>query len=205
VERELSLFGLLWRRRNKTMTLTRLKGVAPSWSWASVVGRLEYRDVALKTSNYKGQNLEILECSVREEFEGTYGCLHPDSEGTLRVTGIPQEVTVDCQSHPGERKRQYQECAISSGFISNENVFCTLDEFLLPSPHYCQFWCLRVGSYNAGGREGDVFLLLERTTEGTDEFRCVGFAETDAWFNSSSPAPNSGIFISSSLQMLTIQ
>jgi hypothetical protein len=94
--------GLLWRRHNRTTTLTRLKGVAPAWSWASVVGRLEYRDVALKTSKYKGQNLEILEYSVREEFEGTYGCLHPDNEGNIRVKSILQEVTVACQNHPGE-------------------------------------------------------------------------------------------------------
>ena len=52
--------GLMWKRFNRTKTLKRFKGdTTPSWSWASVQGRLEYVDVRLKDS-VKGPSLEII-------------------------------------------------------------------------------------------------------------------------------------------------
>ena len=53
--------GMMWRRHNRKETLTRYeKYVAPSWSWSSVHGRLEYRNVQMVDSK-AGPRLKILE------------------------------------------------------------------------------------------------------------------------------------------------
>lgn len=54
--------GLLWRRQSRTKSLTLLqdKFVAPSWSWGSVKGRLEYRKVVWVDSiSKKGSKLTV--------------------------------------------------------------------------------------------------------------------------------------------------
>lgn len=208
--REHFVSGLLWRRHNRTKTLVRFldKYIAPSWSWASVEGRLEYRSTELVDSPTKGPSLKILnynvlEKKILENNERSYSKLQPG--GSITVQGMVHQVILDLDYHPGVRQRPFQECGVSKGFMNTENVLCTLDEYsdLVPRDYSC--WCLRVGSHDLNGREGDVFLLLDHA-KGNQSYRRVGFAETDAWWDRMSPSKNSGLFESNGqLTTLTIE
>lgn len=184
--------GLLWHRHNRVESLIRMETpfVAPSWSWASVNGRLEYRPVSWVDSVSKGPGLEVIRCDIVEEHQGTFGRL---LSGSVVVKGYIQDVTLDLQAQPYVRKRAFQECGVSSGFLCNENVLCMLDTYSPLAPRHLKCWCLRIGSHDMSGREGDVFLLLRRRT-GTDNTFCrIGFAETAAWADRMKPTPDSGI------------
>lgn len=199
------LSGLLWRRHNRTKTLIRYRNkyVAPSWSWASVQGRLEHRGAQLLDciEEEKGPTLKVLEYNVEEERTLTDGQrsheqLRPGA--TITVEGLLQPITVDRHHHPGVRKRPFQECGVSQGFLNNENIICTLDEYdtsipFKELPRFYKCWCLRVASYKSGKREADMFLLLDRE-EGMEEFHRVGFAEADPYWCIKKPSLNSGIF-----------
>jgi len=199
------LAGLLWRRHNSTETLIRLREpwVAPSWSWASVKGQLQYRAVQLLDSA-KGPALEVdLErISVSEIHEGSYGELKAGA--SIVVRGELQRVTVDRRIHPGVRQRPHQECGISRGFRNPENVLCMLDEWAESSPRHDDYWCLRVGSHDVDEREADVFLLLDLVSENPRTFCRVGYVETDAWWDVRRPTPMSGALESPSLEGITL-
>jgi hypothetical protein len=192
--------GLLWRRHNRTETLELLRKdhVAPSWSWGSVKGRLEYRNAKLVGSPVKGPVLKLLECNVEETETGSYGRLK--AGGMIRVKGLVQRITVDRGFHPGVRQRKHQECGVSEGFVNSTNVQCMLDVYVPPPENpppdhdlfrYYPCYCLRVGSHDINGREADVFLLLEKDG---DVYSRVGYAETEPWFDRLAPTPSSGIF-----------
>lgn len=202
--------GLLWRRHNRTKTLIPLreKYVAPTWSWASVKGRLEYRSATLIDSDDKGPILKVHQYNVSGHSKG-FGRLLEDPKATnnVIVEGVLQPVTVDRQSRPGVRQRPHQECGISQGFMNNKNVLCTLDEYVESAERFYKCWCLRIGSHDSYGRESDLFLLLDRVAGSIieNEFYRVGFAETDAWWDRLSPTPKSGLFNSGRLTTLTIR
>jgi len=199
------LSGLLWHRHNRTETLIRYRNkyVAPSWSWASVQGRLEHRSVQLHDSikEEKGPTLKVLEYNVEEERaladgQRSYEQLQPGA--TITVEGLLQPITVDRHHHPGVRKRIFQNCGVSQGFLNNDNIICTLDEYdtsipFKDLPRFYECWCLRVASYRSGKREADMFLLLDRE-EGKEEFHRVGFAEADPYWCVEKLPLNSGIF-----------
>jgi hypothetical protein len=199
--------GLLWRRHNRTETLLPLRDryIAPSWSWGSVQGRLEYRKVIWADSMLKGPDLHVVKIDVLEKHPGTYGEL---VRGSITVRGYVQKIVVDRQSHPGVRKRPFQECGVAKGFLNNSNVLCTLDVYTPCAPpeiHY-HCWCLRIGSHTLrGGREGDVFLLLDRKSESSNIFHRVGFAETDGWWDRLAPTPQSGLLASPCLMELILE
>jgi Heterokaryon incompatibility protein (HET) len=201
--------GLLWRRHNRTRTLVRFpnKYIAPSWSWASVEGRLEYRNTKLVDSPTKGPNLKVLNYSVFEETilkdnERSYSKLQPGA--TITVQGMVHKITLDLDYHPGVRQKPFQECGVSKGFMNKENVLCTLDEYSDQAPRHYSCCCLRVGSHDLNGREGDVFLL--HRLEANGRYRRVGLAETDAWWDRNTPSKNSGVFESTGqLTTLTIE
>ncbi|KAI9771982.1 MAG: hypothetical protein M1839_002575 [Geoglossum umbratile] len=193
--------GLLWRRYSRTRTLTRFKEyVAPSWSWASVHGRLEYRNVNIIESK-KGLNLKVSSVNIDEEHPETFGRVRG---GKIVAEGLLQAVVVDRSIHPYVRKKSYQECGIAEGFVNRMNVLCMLDEYVESAPPHYPCWCLRVGSYDSYGREGDLFLLLERAKAYGNEFRRIGFAETDPWENVISPSANSGSFVSGQLARVVL-
>ncbi len=171
--------GLLWRRHNFTKTLIRLRKpwVAPSWSWASVKGRLQYRQVQLVESA-KGPTLKVDmdQISISDIHKSSCGALEPGA--SIVVRGEIQRVTVDRHVHPGVRQRPYQECGISRGFRNPENVLCMLDEWAESAPRHDDYWCLRVGSHDGDEREADVFLLLDLKSESPRTFCRVGYVET---------------------------
>jgi hypothetical protein len=197
--------GLLWRRHNFTETLIRLRDpwVAPSWSWASAKGQLQYRNVQLLDSA-KGPTLEVDldQISIFEIHEGSYGELQPGA--SIVVRGELQRVTVDRHVHPSLRQRPYQECGISRGFRNPENVLCMLDEWAESAPRHDNYWCLRVGSHDVDEREADVFLLLDLVSESPRTFCRVGYVETDAWCDVGRPTPMSGALESPSLEVITL-
>ena len=194
--------GLMWKRFNRTKTLKRFEGDGtPSWSWASVQGRLEYMDVRLKGS-LKGPNLEIVgQAEVEEERPGSFGRV---SSGRIQVRGMLQEVLVDKGVHPGVRQREWEEVGVRSGFVNPVNVLVMLDGPFVSDSMLFRCWCLRLGSYDDAGREGDLFLLLEQVDKDRNHFRRVGFAETEAWTSSISVTVDSGRFESAELRRLIL-
>lgn len=183
---------LLWSRHNKVVTLTRsTKYVAPSWSWASVNGSLEYREVTLSTPVEK-LDLKIMSHFISEEFPGSFGKV---AQGHLIVRGLLQAVVIDKSSHLSIMKKPHQACGVREGFKNNFNVLCMLDEFEQTKDPYESLWCLRVGSFQVSGRRGHMYLLLQ-WTPGHCTFRRVGFAETDPWIDGSRNIEDSGAFIS---------
>ncbi|OQV06552.1 hypothetical protein CLAIMM_11102 [Cladophialophora immunda] len=199
--------GILWKRFNRTETLLRYQGdPTPSWSWASVQGRLTYVDIRVKES-CKAPNLEVLGAAeVEEVLPGTYGKVR--SGGRIRLKGMLQEVLVDKSWHPGVRTRAWEEVGVKAGFCSAVNVLVTLDvpDVAVQEDYRC--WCLRVASFDDGGREGDVFLLLDRIADAdhghADTFRRVGLVETDAWHNRLSVTPDSGKLVAADLREIML-
>lgn len=196
---------LLWRCYSWTQTLIQLNSdkekIAPSWSWGSVKGRLEYRNMTLIEAGSKGPNLKILSIDVFEKRPGSFGHV---IQGSFRAEGLLQPVIVDRQKKPGVRKRNYQECGVSRGFRNNDNILCMLDEWDDAALPEYPCWCLRIGSYERYGMEGDFFLLLDHLPGTKGEFYRVGFAETDPFFSGQSPTPLSGLFESPTLTPLTV-
>ena len=188
--REDLVSGLLWRRHNRMSTLTRYPTyVAPTWSWGSVGGRLEYRDVKL-TDSEAGPIARILRTEVNKNCAESllYG---PGSY--MEVKGIVQKIVVDKNIHPGVRQKDHQECGVREGFLNNTNVLVMLD--VLPGSSRTLISCsaLRLGSFDAGGRRGDIFLLLQQEEDSHNRYQRIGLAETDPWKNVLSPTPHSGI------------
>jgi hypothetical protein len=95
-------------------------------------------------------------------------------------------------------------CRISEGFVNNSNIICVLDEPAATSKSNYRCWCLRVGSYNANGREGDAFLLLKKEEGRQATYRRVGFAEADAWFDRKAETQNSGLLKAPELETLYV-
>lgn len=197
--------GLLWRRHNVKTTLGRSSEfIAPSWSWASVNGRLEYRNVQL-TPFDPYQDLKIIDSCAIEKTPGSYGISYGIiRSGYISAKGVLQPVMIDRQFHPGVRQKPHQECGFAAGFMNTTNVLCMLDEFHETDPRYHECWCLRIASFNASGRKGDMFLVLDSVRPGSQEYRRIGLAETDAWANVSAETPNSGFFTSGRRATLTL-
>lgn len=176
--------GLLWQRHHSTISLTRFdESVAPSWSWASVQGRLKYRNLRISASN-SGLNLRILERDVREDQPRTFGAV---CYGKIEAEGLLQEVVIDRSIHPTVRQLPHQECGVVEG-VADAKFICMLDVHKESADTRYRCWCLRVGTYNAHGRESAVFLLLQKVDSHETRFCRVGLAEVDAW--------NSNIYVS---------
>ncbi len=172
--------GLLWQRHHTTSKPVRFGNeVAPSWSWASIEGRLKYRNIKISAPT-PGADLRILRIEVKEDQPGTFGRVH---DGIIEAEGLLQEVVVDRSLHPTPRKHPHQECGIVQGVIGNANFICMLDDYVEAASVLYPCWCLQVGPYNANGRESWMFLLLEKACPYTNKFRRVGIAEIDAWEN----------------------
>jgi hypothetical protein len=67
-----------------------------TWSWASVLGRLEYKIVMLKRDSYKGPKLKTIRSPEIEPRAGTlFGKFGSVSGGSIKVEGLLQEVVVE--------------------------------------------------------------------------------------------------------------
>ena len=170
--------GLLWQRHHTIKTLTRPSCyVAPSWSWASVKGYLKYPNHKL-SSPRKGYDTFNLRVKVQEEMPLSFGSI---SHGIIEGEGFLQTVIIDRSLHPGVRKKSYQECTIVNGISGNAVITCMLDEFDESSVSRFTCWCLRVGTFDAHGRETTVFMLLKKTESEENVFERIGVAETNPW------------------------
>jgi hypothetical protein len=187
------LGGLMWKRFKNTMTLIRHVGDAvPTWSWASVQGRLEYLDVKLR-SFWKGPMLEIIgKIEVELPPKALPGSFGKVRSAKITVKGLLQRVVVDLCVHPSQRKKAWEEVGVKEGFVNPTNVLVTLDQPFNFDGELLPCWCLRLGSYAAGGRESDVFLLLEDVSGGQETFRRIGLIEVDGWFDRLSVTADSG-------------
>lgn len=200
--RENLIGDLLWRRHNRNPSLVR-PGIciAPSWSWASVNGQIEYRQVRMYQAR-QDFDLDILDCWVEEKYTGSFGEVREG--GYLIVEGLVQPVVIDTAFHPGVRQKPYQECVLSRGFKNNSNVLCMLDEFYDGMERFVSCLCLRLTSFHVYGRQGVIYLLIERLADHRDQFRRIGLAETDPWDQGNVEISDSGSFVAGNWQRLIL-
>lgn len=138
----------------------------------------------------KGPNMKVIgKANVKEAARGSFGKVR---SGQIKVRGLMSEVVIDKSIHPGVRKRKWGEVGVRSGFVNPVNVLVMLDAPDSIDSTFYRCWCLRIGSYDEGGRTGDLFLLLEQVDRDGKFFRRVGFAETDSWENFRSVLGDSG-------------
>lgn len=193
--------GLLWRRHSRAKFLARHgENVAPSWSWASVTGLLDHRKVNIVCSDTKGPKV-VCRCAVQTKSSQPYGEL---LIATLQVTGLVQEVTLATWSNPNVGNSTYQACGIEEGFLNNTNVLCTLDEPSMTTLPHQSYLCLRIGSFNVNGREGDAFLLLQKEESPSNIYHRIGYVEADAWYDVRAETLNSGLLQAPQLKTLYI-
>jgi hypothetical protein len=187
------LGGLMWKRFKHTTTLTRHVGdPVPTWSWASVQGRLEYLDVKLRSS-WKGPMLEVIgKIEVEMPPKASPESFSKVRSAKITVKGMLQRIVVDLCLHPSQRKRAWEEVGVKEGFVNPTNVLVMLDQPFNFDGELLPCWCLRLGSYDAEGREVDVFLLLEQVPGNQESFKRIGLIETDAWFDRLSVTADSG-------------
>lgn len=183
--------GLLWRRHDKATTLTRSKEtfIAPSWSWASVTGRLMHRKASWVAFWKNGCGPVLRNCHSHEATRGSFGRV---TDAFVCVEGMFQETVIDRAWHPGTHKKPHQACGVYSGFCNNANILCTLDEYEENAPRYLSCWFLWLGTFKSSTRASDAFLILERDYCMSGTFRRIGYAEADGWFDGTWPTPNSG-------------
>ena len=134
--------------------------------------------------------MNIVDIDIDEEHPEKFGRIR---QGKIVAEGLLQEVVVGKRMHPGVGKRSFQECGIHKGFINKSNVLCILDEFVESAEPLYRCWCLRIGSFDSYSRDGDLFLLLEQVEDRGNNFRRVGFAETDLWKNVTEQPADSGL------------
>jgi hypothetical protein len=111
------------------------------------------------------------------------------SHGIIEAEGLLQTVIMDRTLHPGVRKKPHQECGIVSGIAGNAVITCMLDEFDQSSDARFTCWCLRVGTFDAHGRDATIFMLLSKTESEGNVFERIGVAETNPWDESAALEP----------------
>lgn len=177
--------GLIWLAKS-SMGLTRPGNGAPSWSWASVKGHLDYLWCLSVYCVYPGKvhveeglDLEVLDVSVDEVYPGTFGTV---TGGRIDAIGTLQKGTLD-----------FDEGDVEFDFeLTTSRLDYCLDEPQDEGAVTRDRWLLRVASIvptAAGGRkqvsqkrDGPFihFLIVEETGRQENEFRRIGQAFHDA-------------------------
>jgi hypothetical protein len=168
--------GLTWSAINPG-TLIRHADRAPSWSWASVDGPIGYIWCLLPESKYpadvspvEGCNLEVVDARVDEVHPGTFSEVRG---GRIVVRGTTWPATL--RGKAGKAK-------VDGPFKSNFNF---LADEARDWGESSACWILRVTEIHvpkaSSKRAGPhiLFLVLEESGAGVDEFRRVGYARID--------------------------
>ena len=179
--------GLIWSAQ-ESEGLTRPGNGAPSWSWASVEGRLDYLWCLSVYCVYPGVvhveewlDLKVLAVSVNEVHPGTFGRV---TGGRIEAIGTLQRGTIESDEDRGG----FGEGRVGFNFhLEGSGLEYSLDEPQsrgeIPRP--C--WLLRIASVlptrcRSMKRDGPFisFLIVEETGTQKDEFRRIGKAFCDA-------------------------
>ncbi|KAK4170819.1 heterokaryon incompatibility protein-domain-containing protein [Triangularia setosa] len=175
--------GITWSAQ-RSESLKRLQNGAPSWSWASVEGTLDflwclsvYCAYPGKVSVVEGLDLHILRVSANEVHPGTFGTV---TGGRIDAFATMQRGTIDGST--GRLNFNFD--------LTRSGLEYALDEpqTQRDAPRPC--WLLRVASIiptREGGREVSWkrdgpfihFLIVEEAGVKQDEFRRIGGAFID--------------------------
>lgn len=170
--------GLVWMRDYKSLSLVRHEDSGiPSWSWASVSGRLSYWDFESEPAR-PGVDMTVLEINVVEKRPGSFGEIQPG--GYIVAEGMLQLVELDRSSEMRNPEGPFYPCRMTDGMVPGIDIECYMDqmEFEDPEEPY-ECWCLRVCSYDEGGTRMLAFLFLEQLPEGNNRFRRIGAGITE--------------------------
>jgi hypothetical protein len=168
--------GLTWHAA-RPGTLIRHADRAPSWSWASVDGPVSYLRFLRPGSKYlthvrpvEGLDLEIIDAQVDEVHTGSFGEVR---SGRIVVRGMIWPVTL---------RGKADKASIDSPF--RYKLRFAADE----APDWGEgsaLWILRIveiyarGASTKHGGPHILFLVVEESGAGADEFRRVGFVGID--------------------------
>ncbi|KAG4437975.1 hypothetical protein IFR05_006556 [Cadophora sp. M221] len=173
------LSGLFWFRHRDTDTLTRPRPPqlyrAPTWSWASVDGRITYAGYFIRQLK-PSLDLKILSYDVQEVQEGSFGQVLSSS---FKAVGLLQAVVLD-RSKPAGQDDPHTVTAVE-GVLHGVVIKCVLDQPSEWAGTLCSCFCLRLGVFDADRRDSVALLLVIPTSGPEGEFRRIGVAETVVW------------------------
>lgn len=158
--------GLLWTRHRDTRTLVRpSKYLAPTWSWASVKGQVEYPTGDIVEFAVEEEDMIIHECEIDEEFSGSFGRV---KHGSIRAEGSLQFVTIDTSRAFGVEPQWRTRCLLDE-----------CDIFTRSGTTLITCWCLKVGTQQrASNCITTLFLLLKKIEGQNNVFERIGIADT---------------------------
>ena len=136
------LSGLFWSRQRETESLTPPKQYrAPSWTWASVEGRIDY--IGHFVRHVKPDlDLQILSYDVKEAQEYTFGQV---STGSFKAIGLLQDVLLDRSK--STREDESYTATFVEGIVNGITVTCVLDQPSAWPETLCSCFCLRLGVF----------------------------------------------------------
>ncbi|KAF2757638.1 HET-domain-containing protein [Pseudovirgaria hyperparasitica] len=193
---------LLWERRS--LQLQHHTGIAPSWSWASVSGWLDYHfdsfEYVLTGSRY---DIAISSVDVQESVTGSFGRV---TDARIITHGWLQEVKLVRLTF----LRKRNEHSAEHGFVERTDVACKLDhlEDVSMEPIWC--WALRIGLFVPTGLRSPndariAMLLLDRVGPPQDNtFKRIGLAYTVSWYDDRGPPLPEDICVSGSWQKMVL-
>jgi hypothetical protein len=170
------LSGLFWFRNKDTEALTPPQQYrAPSWSWASVDGRIDYR------SNFVSYvkpslDLQILSYDVKEAQEGSFGQVLASS---FKAMGFLQAVILD-RSKPATEDDPHT-VSVVEGILNGVPLMFVLDQPSEWPETLFSCFCLRLGVFNNDGRDSVALLLVVSSGGSRNDFRRIGVGETVVW------------------------
>ncbi|KAH8654951.1 heterokaryon incompatibility protein-domain-containing protein [Tricladium varicosporioides] len=170
------LSDLFWSRKRDTDTLTSPQQYrAPSWSWASVDGRVGYFGYFVRFMN-PSLDLQLLSYDVKEAQEGTFGQVLASS---FKAMGLLQAVVID-RSKPA-REDDPHTATVIEGILHGVPVSFILDQPSEWPETIISCYCLRLGIFNNDRRDSVALLLVVPTGGHQNNFRRIGVGETVVW------------------------
>lgn len=163
--------GLTWTRAYRDENLIWCEGRAPSWSWASVDGSVQYHRVFSANNvrsatycSYEEPDLCVIDYGVKEAKPGSFGEVLP---GKLIISGCIHQITVREKLLVGslpfpEKKRFYSIIFDAETDLSEPQEVSIIRIVKHEEWKYHGAGCL------------NFFLMLSATTPDKDEFRRVG-------------------------------
>jgi hypothetical protein len=170
------LSGLFWFREQDTDTLTPPQQYrAPSWSWASVDGRIEYSPSFVRHVK-PSLDLQLLSYDVKEAEEGTFGQVLASS---FKAMGLLQAVVLNRLKPATE----YDPHTVSvvKGILHGVPLMFVLDQPSEWPETLFSCFCLRLGVFNNDRRDSVALLLVVPSGGRRNEFRRIGVGETVVW------------------------
>jgi hypothetical protein len=170
------LSGLFWFRKQDTETITPPQQYrAPSWSWASVDGRIDYSPSFVRHVK-PSLDLQLLSYDIKEAQEGTFGQVVASS---FKAMGLLQAVVLN-RLKPATEDDPHT-VSVVKGILHGVPLMFVLDQPSEWPETLISCFCLRLGVFNNDGRDSVALLLVVPSGGRRNDFRRIGVGETVVW------------------------